>query len=288
MFYGSIVAIVTPFDKNNQIDKKALENLVKWHIENGTDAIVCTGTTGESPTLSDEEKVEVLKICIAAADGKIKVIAGTGSYDTKKSCDLTRKAKELKADGALVVVPYYNRPTQEGIIAHYKEIAKVGLPIIIYHHPGRTGVKVDLSSFERLSKIENIVSIKEASGDLSFIEKLIKSSFLPVFSGDDSITVDVMKMGGVGVISVVANIIPSVWKKITDLCLNKNFKEAEILLSKYKPLCDAMFFESNPQCVKYALSLMGKASSYLRLPLLEPSIENKEKINAALKKCRKI
>ena len=283
MFCGSIVALVTPFDKNNRIDKRALERLVKWHIDNKTDAIVCTGTTGESPTLSDDEKLEVLQVCIAAANKKIQVIAGTGTYDTKKSYELTKKAKEMKADGALIVVPYYNRPTQEGIIAHYTEIAKAGLPIIVYHHPGRTGVKVDLKSFERLSKIENIVAIKEASGDLSFIEKLIKASFLPVLSGDDSLTVDVMKMGGKGVISVVANIIPSIWKNITTLCAVGNFKEAESLIARYKSLSDSMFYETNPQCVKYALSLLGRASSYIRLPLLEPSLENREKIKAALK-----
>lgn len=282
MFSGSIVAIVTPFGKNNKIDKNALSDLVAWHIDQKTDAIVCTGTTGEGATLSDREKVEVLDICLKASNKKIPIIAGTGTNDTKKSCQLTKKAKDMGADGVLAVVPYYNRPTQEGVIAHYSEIAKVGCPVIVYHHPGRTGVKLELSTFERISKIKNIVAIKEASGDLELIDKLLKASFLPLLSGDDATTVEVMIKGGKGVISVVANIVPSDWSRITKLCADKNFSEARFLINKYKLLCDSMFYETNPQCVKYSLSLMGKSTSYLRLPLLEPSLENKQKIKNIL------
>ncbi|KPK32078.1 MAG: hypothetical protein AMS24_05010 [Chlamydiae bacterium SM23_39] len=282
MFKGSIVAIITPFTKDNKIDKKALFDLVEWHIENKSDAIVACGTTGESPTLSDEEKLEIIKICVEASKGRVPVIAGTGTYDTSKSFYLTKKAKELKASGCLVVVPYYNRPTQEGIFFHFKEIAKANLPIIAYHHPKRTGINVELLTFQRLSTIKNIVAVKEASGDLDFIYKLIEISSFPILSGDDSLTFPIMKRGGVGSISVVANVIPNVWKKFVSLLLEKNFKKATFLYKKYEKLVEAMTLETNPQCVKYALYLMKRCNSYIRLPLIKPKNEVKEKIKKAL------
>ena len=284
MFKGSVVALVTPFDEEKKIDKKALEDLVLWHIERGTDAIVCTGTTGECSTLTNDEKLEVLQICLSVANKKIPIISGTGTNDTMQTCFLTRKAKEYGAAGVLVVAPYYNKPSQEGLYAHYMEIAKIGAPVIVYHHPGRTGVTIEIDTFEKISKLDNIVAIKEASGDLLFVEKLLKKTSLPILSGDDLLTVEIMKRGGAGVISVVANIIPSIWKQLTKLCELNNFEEAGSLLEKHRNICDVMFLETNPQCVKYALSLMGRVKSIFRLPLLEPSIKNKKQLLAVLTK----
>jgi 4-hydroxy-tetrahydrodipicolinate synthase len=282
MFKGSIVALVTPFTKDNKIDEKALKKLVDWHIENKTDAIVCCGTTGESPTLSDEEKLLVTKICVKRARGKIKIIAGSGTYNTSKSLELTKKIKGLGASGALIVVPYYNRPTPFGIIAHFKEIAKLNFPLILYHHPGRTGVKISIETFKKLLKVKNIVAVKEASSDLDFIFNLQKNFSTPILSGDDNLTFKIMKNGGDGVISVAANIVPKVFKELVTNCLSKNFKEAEKISKKYKKLCDAMVLETNPQCIKYAMSLMGLCTPFMRLPLVEPKREVRDKIKKVL------
>jgi 4-hydroxy-tetrahydrodipicolinate synthase len=284
MFRGSLVALVTPFTTAGEIDEKALENLVEWHIQEGTDGIVCTGTTGEAPTLSDEEKIRVISICKKVAKNKTLVIAGTGTYDTKKSVKLTQKAKELGVDGCLVVVPYYNRPTAAGCIAHYQEIAKVGSPIIVYHHPGRTGISLSPETFSLLEKIPNIVSIKEASCSLDVVNAIQAKCTLPILSGDDGLTAAIMELGGVGVISVVANVIPKFWYKLTKYGLEKNYAEAKAMIKEKEELIKTLFLETNPQCVKYALHLMGKCSPCMRLPLLEPSESVKQKIKDVLQK----
>jgi len=283
MFFGSVVAIVTPFNEKGKIDKKNLKKLVKWHVNNNTDAIVCTGTTGESPTLSEKEKLKVLQICIEASEKKIPIIAGTGCNNTSKSVDLTKKAKEMGASGCLAVVPYYNKPSPFGIIRHYEEIARVGLPVIVYHHPGRTGLTLSPFLFSCLQKIENIVSIKEASCSLNLVDEILKNCSLPVLSGDDGLTVSIMKKGGVGVISVMANILPYQWSEITKYAKEKKFEKAMEIYEKYRPLNDAILRETNPQGIKYALALMGKCRSYFRLPLVEPSDETKKKIETEMK-----
>lgn len=288
MFRGSMVAIVTPFTSTGEIDEKALRELVKWHVENETDAIVCCGTTGEASTLSEEERLRVIEICVEEAGGKTLVIAGTGTNDTRKSVYLTLKAKALKVDGCLAVVPYYNKPTQDGCIAHFKEIAKVGLPIILYHHPGRTGIKLLPQTFSQLSKIKNILAIKEASCDIEIIKAISKECPLPILSGDDSLTVAVMQLGGAGVISVIGNIIPLKWKELTSLCEKKKFDEATAISEQYKNLCKSLFLETNPQGVKYALSLMGKCRAHLRLPLIEPSKTTKAAIKQTLEAAKLI
>ncbi len=285
MFFGSLVALITPFTENNEIDQKALRELICWHIENKTDAIVCCGTTGESPTLSDDEKLEIYKICVEEAKGRITVIAGTGTYNTKHSRELTKKAKELGVDGALIVVPYYNRPTQQGCIEHYKEIAKENLPMIIYHHPGRTGVKLKPETFAELEKIKNVVNIKEASGDFDYAVEIMNHCSIPILSGDDLLTLTLMERGAKGVISVIANIIPNEWKKLTEWCLIDNFDEALRIHNKYESLNKAMLLETNPQCVKYALSLLKKCRSSVRLPLLKPVKSSQEKIYEEITKC---
>jgi 4-hydroxy-tetrahydrodipicolinate synthase len=211
---------------------------------------------------------------------------GTGCNDTKKSVKLTKKAKKLGADGCLVVVPYYNRPTQDGCVEHFRKIAKVGLPVIVYHHPGRTGVILQPETFARLERIPNIVAIKEASNSLQTVEEIQKVCSLPILSGDDGLTVDIMQKGGVGVISVVANVIPNEWKQIVDLCQKKSFDEARKMQEKFLGVIQSMFLETNPQCVKFALHCMGRCGPKMRLPLLEPSVGSKEKIRGALKEAK--
>jgi 4-hydroxy-tetrahydrodipicolinate synthase len=279
-FAGSQVAIITPFTKNNKIDEKSLFDLVVWHKKEKTDAIVCCGTTGESPTLSEEEKIQVIKICLDASQGKIPVIAGTGSNNTAKTIELTQKAYDLGVAGCLVIVPYYNKPSQRGCLEHFKAVAKIGAKIILYHHPGRTGVKLLPVTLQKIKQTPNVISIKEASGDLSYIEDV--NQFFPVLSGDDLLTVPIMKLGGIGAISVLANCVPNLFKNIIERCKEKKFDIAANLFEKIKPLCEAVFLETNPQGIKYALSLMGKSRPFLRLPLLEPPKEVRKKIEMAM------
>ena len=282
MFHGSIVALVTPFRCDQKIDEKALRYLVQWHIEKKTDAIVCCGTTGEASTLSEEEKLNIFDICIQEANGKIPIIAASGSNDTKKSVLLTQKAKEMGVSGCLAIVPYYNRPTQLGCLSHFRCIAEIGLPVIVYHHPKRTGTKLLPETFAQLEKIENIVAIKEASSDLSFIEKVQKKCSLPILSGDDILTYSLIEMGAVGVISVVANILPEKWKEFIVLCCKGERKQAFNLHKKFLDINESLSLETNPQGVKFALSLMKKCQLFLRLPLLEPTPFAREKIQQSL------
>jgi 4-hydroxy-tetrahydrodipicolinate synthase len=276
MFKGSMVALITPFKKDGNLDIEALKNLINWHLKAKTDAVVLCGTTGEAPTLLDEEKLEIFEIALDLAKGKTKIIAGTGSYSTKKTKDLTKQAKDIGVDGALIVVPYYSKPSVDGLIKHYEEIAKIGLPIILYHHPGRTGLKLNLTTFIELQKNDKIVAIKEASGSLDLTKELINNTSFDVLSGDDPLTIPMMKEGAKGCISVVANIIPEKWKEISDLCLMKEFEKAQNIYEKYQELINSMFLETNPLCIKYGLSLMNKCTSFMRLPLIEPSIKNQE------------
>ncbi|NGX49810.1 MAG: 4-hydroxy-tetrahydrodipicolinate synthase [Candidatus Anoxychlamydiales bacterium] len=282
MFKGSMVALVTPFNEDGSLDEKSLKDLIQWHLDAKTDAIVLSGTTGESPTLLDDEKFKIFEIAVKLAKGKTKIIAGTGTYSTKRSKFLTKKAKEIGVDGALVVVPYYNKPPIEGLIKHFEEIAKEKLPIILYHHPGRTGTKLSIDSFIKLQKIDQIIAIKEASGSLELAKELIEKTRFDVLSGDDPLTIEMIKLGAKGVISVVANVIPKEFKKINDLCLNGDFEKAQNIYNEHKDLIQSMFLQTNPICVKYAISLLGKCKSHMRLPLVEPNKIFSEKIKKAI------
>lgn len=286
MFKGSAVAIITPFTANGEVDYKAFKELIDWHAVEGTHAIVCCGTTGEAPTLSTEEQMEIFKAAIDVSNKRVPIIAGTGTYDTRKTVEKTKKAKELGADGCLVVVPYYNRPTAEGCIAHYTEVSKVGLPTIVYHHPGRTGIKLSAQTLAEIAGLPSVVAIKEASGGLELIEEIKKISDISVFSGDDSLTYAMMERGAVGVISVVANVIPKPWKEMTESFLQGNRKAAKELDNLYAPLVQSMGLETNPQCVKYAVSLLGKCQPHLRLPLLQPRESTKLAILQAVTQLR--
>lgn len=286
MFKGSFVAMITPFTKNDEVDEKGIKELVEFHIKNGTDGIVPCGTTGESPTLSHEEHKKVIDITIEAVAGRVPVIAGAGSNSTREAFDLTSHAKEAGADGALVVVPYYNKPTQKGLYMHYKKLAEeIDIPIIVYNVPSRTGVNLLPETLAELAELKNIVAVKEASGNLDQMIQIIElcGDKITLLSGDDKLLLPVLSIGGKGVISVVANIIP---RDVSDMIREfeeENYHKAkEIFISKVYPLSSAMFYETNPIPVKTSVRLMGLPSGDLRLPLTPMSENNLGKLKADL------
>lgn len=290
MFRGSIVAIVTPF-KDNNIDEKAFVELIEWHIANGTQGIVPCGTTGESATLSYEEHYRVIELTVKTVNKRVPVIAGAGANSTEETIMITKKAKDLGADAALLVAPYYNKPTQEGLYRHYKTVAdSVDIPIVLYNVPGRTVVNILPQTVARLAEIKNIVAIKEASGDMKQVSELMGlcGGKIAVISGDDFTTFPLLALGGKGVISVSANVAP---KDVSDMCKAwdaGDIKKARELHYKLEPVNTAMFIETNPIPAKTALAMMGKIKEELRLPLCEMSAANKEKLKNTLKDCKLI
>ena len=283
-FEGSIVAMVTPF-RDGKVDEVKIRELVQFHVKNGTDAIVPCGTTGESPTLSHAEHKRVVEVTIEAAAGRIPVVAGTGSNSTAEAIDLTQHAKKAGADGVLMVCPYYNKPTQAGLVAHYKAVAAaVDIPIIMYNIPGRTGVNMLTETVAALAGLPNIVGMKEASGSLEQMTEVISlcGDRLTVVSGDDTLTLPLMAVGGKGVISVVANIVPKETAEMTRAALNGDWKRAKELHLRLFPLCKAMFYETNPIPVKTAMQLLGRLNGELRLPLCPMSQANRDKLQKAL------
>ncbi len=286
MFEGSIVALVTPF-KDGKVDEAKLKELVEFHIKNGTSGIVPCGTTGESATLTHEEHNRVIEVVIAAAKKRIPVIAGTGSNSTAEAVDLTRYAEKAGADAALLLSPYYNKPTQRGLYMHYKAVAdSVKIPIIPYNIHSRTSVNIETETFQKLAQIKNIVGVKESSGNLEQISKiryLCGPDFM-ILSGDDALTLPILAIGGVGVISVVANIVPRDVADLVAFFKKGDIKKAQELHYKLLPLVKAMFIETNPIPVKTAMELMGMIEPELRLPLCHMSEENLAKLAEALKK----
>ena len=286
MFKGSIVAIVTPF-RNNKVDEQKLRDLIEFQIKNGSSGIVPCGTTGESATLTFQEHERVIEIIIQQAKKRVPVIAGTGSNSTDEAIMLTKQAAQAGADASLQVSPYYNRPTQKGLYEHFKAIANsVDIPIILYNIAGRTGVNIEPETISRLaSDCKNIVAVKEASGNLeqmSRIKMLCPSGF-QLISGDDGLTLPVLSIGGIGIISVVANIVP---KDVADLVSAYelgNIKKAQELHYKLLPLIKAAFIETNPIPVKTAMGLLGMCEPDLRLPMCSMMPENLEKLKKALK-----
>lgn len=284
MFKGAIVAIVTPF-KDGRVDEAALRDLIEFQIANGTDGIVPCGTTGESSTLSHEEHDRVIEITIDAVKKRVPVIAGTGSNSTAEAIRLTKHAYDAGADGALMVCPYYNRPTQEGLYQHYKLVAEqVPIPIIVYNIPGRTGVNLTPETLARLAKIKNIVGVKEASGlikQMSDVARICGKDFT-LLSGDDGFTLPLMAVGGHGVISVVSNIAPADMAGLNDAFFAGDLSKARELHHKMSPLIDMLFIETNPVPVKAALSMMGKIQYETRLPLCKMSDANYDKLKKAM------
>lgn len=287
MFRGSIVALITPFDKNNRIDEQGIKDLVEFHIKNGTDAIVPCGTTGESPTLSHEEHKKVIELTINAVNQRVPVIAGTGSNSTEEAIELTSAAREMGADGALLVMPYYNKPTQKGLYMHFKTIVeKVDIPAIVYNVPSRSGVNLLPSTLASLAELKNITAVKEASGNLEQMAEIIYlcGDKLTLLSGDDKILLPVLSIGGKGVISVVANIIPKEVSLMVRKFEEGSYEEArEMFFKTIYPLSRAMFYETNPIPVKTAVRLMGLPAGNLRLPMVDMENSNFEQLKQDLR-----
>jgi len=280
---GSFVAIVTPFSKDGkEVDYATLEKLVEFQIAAGTDGIIPAGTTGETPTLSHEEHKKVIETVVRKVNKRVKVIAGTGSNSTEKTIEMTRYAKEVGADAALVVVPYYNKPTQEGLYLHFKAVAEVGLPVVLYNVPSRSGSGLTAKTVARLAQVPNVVAIKEASGSLDQVSDIIASCNLTVLSGDDSLTLPMIAVGAKGVISVIANIVPDKCKKLVSLALSGDYVAARKVHLELFRLSRVMFVESNPIPVKTAMSFVGLCNDTLRLPMSPLLAENVPLVKNAL------
>jgi len=278
-----MVALITPF-KGGKIDEKALERLIEFQIKNNTDGIVPCGCTGEAATLSTEEQKQMIKLTVALVKKRIPVIAGTGSNSTKEAIELTKYAESAGADAALLITPYYNKPTPAGLLLHYEKVSSaVSIPIILYNVPSRTGISILPETVAKLSEIENIVAIKEASGSLNQTSEILSLCNITVLSGDDSLTLPILSVGGKGVISVVANIVPADTAEMVRDFRKGKFEEARKLHLKLFPLCQAMFLETNPIPVKTALGMMGMIEPELRLPLSPMDEGKKKELTEALK-----
>lgn len=283
MFSGTLVALVTPF-KNGRVDYPAIERLVDWHVEQGTDGLVPVGTTGESPTVNVEEHKRIIKTVVDRVAGRIPVVAGTGGNATAEAIHLTRCARDVGADASLQVCPYYNKPTQDGLYAHFAAIAEaVDLPMVLYNIPGRTGVTMAPETVARLAELPQVVAIKEATGSMDQASAILARCDLAVLSGDDSLTLPLMALGGKGVISVVANLVPKDMKQLTDAMLAGDVATARAAHQRLFPLCRAMFIETNPIPVKAAMKMVGLLESdEKRLPMTDLSPEHADMLKNAL------
>lgn len=285
MFTGLITALITPF-KNGKIDEKSLEKLLEFQIAGGASGIVPCGTTGESPTLTHDEHIEVIKLCVEIAQKRLKIVAGTGSNSTKEAIEMTKAAADLGADGALLVAPYYNKPTKAGIFAHYKAINdNCDIPLIIYNIPGRSVINITDEEIANLAKLKNIAGVKDATGDLARVAtlKLLVEDDFSIISGEDATALGFNAMGGHGVISVTGNVAPKLVSDLQKFTLNGQFDKALEIQDKLTNLHGAMFCETSPIPAKYATSLMGLCSDEIRLPLTAPSAEAKKRIEKELK-----
>lgn len=280
---GSMVALVTPFLENRQVDYKTLEKLLLWHIDMGTQGVIPCGTTGESTTLSPEEQEKIIALSVKVVKDKVPIIAGTSSNDTRLAVQYTKKAKNLGASACLCVTPSYSLPTQEGIKAHFMEVAQVGLPVVLYNNPKRTACKIELETLEELSLHPQIIAIKEASGDPTKALKIQSICNLKVLSGDDALLLPFLSLGAKGIISVVANIIPYQWSEIIHLYTSGEGEKAQALMQKYLPLCEAAFLENSPSSIKYMMQCLNLCHDYTRLPLVPISSKTKKKIQKTLK-----
>jgi 4-hydroxy-tetrahydrodipicolinate synthase len=285
MFTGCGTALVTPFRRDFSLDEPALHRLVRRQMDAGIDFLVPCGTTGENPTLTEREHLRVVEITLEEAGGRVPVLAGAGGYNTAEVIALAKKLESLRVDGILSVTPYYNKPTPEGLYQHYKAIASaISLPLIVYSVPRRTATNIDTATLKRLAEIDNLVGIKEASGDISQVASML--GHLPeefvVLSGDDALALPIIALGGKGVISVVSNEIPAEMTQLIHYCLEGDFEQARHLQRRYLPLMEVNFVESSPIPVKAAMAAMGLLEPVWRLPLCPPRPENEEKIRGVL------
>jgi 4-hydroxy-tetrahydrodipicolinate synthase len=284
MFSGSMTALITPF-RDGQIDAEALDRLIEFQIAGGTSALVPCGSTGESATLTHQEHAEVVRLTVKCANGRVPVIAGTGSNSTAEAIALTRAAKEAGATAALLISPYYNKPTQAGIYQHYKAVAEAAkLPLIVYNIPGRTGSKIEAATIARLAELEHIVGLKESTGSLDEVQEVIRlcGDRIEVYSGDDALTLPIMAVGGVGVISVAANALPRRCAEMTAAALAGDWATARRLHYAMLPLGRVLFLETNPIPIKAAMAMMGYCRDELRLPLLPMSEAPRAKLRTVM------
>ncbi len=276
---GSIVALITPFDKRGRVDYLQLRNLVRRHVNCDTNGIVVLGTTGENPTLSPNERTKILEVCCSEAKGKIPIIAGAGTNNTAESIIQAKTVKEIGADAALVIVPYYNKPPEEGCIEHFRAISGVEIPLIIYHHPGRTGVSLSKNAFKEILNMNEVIAVKECSGNLNFFKQLTTLSNKPILCGDDELLIELLSLGAKGTISVLANVFPNLWAE--------NFSQKPSVLNanllKLGPLMKVIYSTTNPIGIKYAMSCLSMCTFSVRLPLIPPKAQVREKIQKELK-----
>lgn len=287
IFTGAGIAIITPFNTDGSINYDKLGEIIDYQIENGTDAIVICGTTGEASTMTDDEHRDCIRFAVKHTAGRVPVIAGAGSNDTKYAVELSKEAEEAGADTLLHVTPYYNKTTQNGLIAHFTAIAdSVNIPIVLYNIPGRTGMNMDVSTVKELAKHRNIAAIKEASGNISYAAKLIAEcgDDIDIYSGNDDMIVPLMSLGAKGVISVLSHVLPKQTHDMVQLCLENNFAEATKLQIEYLDLINSLFIEVNPIPVKEAMNMMGWDTGNCRLPLCEMTDEHKAVLRTALNK----
>ncbi|HYN22844.1 MAG TPA: 4-hydroxy-tetrahydrodipicolinate synthase [Thermoanaerobaculia bacterium] len=285
MFQGCGTALVTPFKEDLSLDEEALRRLVQRQIEGGIHFLVPCGTTGENPTLTRQEHLRVVEITLQEAKGKVPVLAGAGGNNTREVVELAKEVEAIGADGLLVVTPYYNKPTPDGLFAHYREISRATrLPIVVYNVPGRTGLNVEPATLARLANIDRVVAVKEASGNISQMSQIFQAvpHDFAVLSGDDAITLPLMALGGVGVISVVSNEVPYAMSRLASLCLEGDFPAAQQMHRRLHALMEINFIESNPGPVKAALAMMGLIEPAYRLPAVPPRPESLKKIEHAL------
>ncbi|MGA2409256.1 MAG: 4-hydroxy-tetrahydrodipicolinate synthase [Candidatus Binataceae bacterium] len=290
MFSGALSALITPF-RDGAVDEKAFRDLIEWQIQAGVDGIVPCGSTGESATLSHDEHEQVIEIAVSQARRRVPVVAGTGSNATAEAIRLTAHARKVGADGALMISPYYNKPTQEGIYQHYKAVAAaVDIPIVVYNIPGRTGSNIVPETFARLCEIKQVVAVKEASGTMDQVSDIMRlcGDRLAILSGDDSLTLPLMALGGKGVIATISNVMPREIHELAAAALTGDFAHAREIHYRMLPLMRALFLETNPIPVKQACAFMGKCSNEVRLPLVQMTAGPAERLRGVMKELRLI
>ncbi len=283
MFKGAYTAIITPFRRDGAVDYDRLRQLVEFQIAGGIDGLVPVGTTGESPTLDMDEHIEVVRVVIEAAAGRVKIVAGTGGNSTAEALELTEKARDLGADGTLQVTPYYNKPTQAGLVRHFSAVADLGLPVILYNVPGRASCEIAIPTIAELAKHPNVVCVKEAGGSVDRVSRIKEACNIDVLSGDDGLTLPMMSVGAAGVISVASNVAPQAVADLVHAAAAGRWDEARALHYRYYRLFTDIFLETNPIPIKAAMEMAGHGEAVYRLPLCEMSPANLEKLRATLR-----